>query len=99
MDSVVYYKVSDGIVVGSTSSPRTVNVQAELNAWGAGIAALRVADDSLQRGKIRRVVNGRLVHEDDISTSNRIAARKAALDLLQASAGLTAEQMRLVFGG
>ena len=99
MDTVVYYRDSDGIVVGSTRAPNPVNIQAELNAWGAGISALRVADDSIQKGKLRRVVNGRLVHEDDISTNNRIAARKAALDLLQASAGLTDEQMRLVFGG
>ena len=62
MGSVVYFKDSDGMVVGATIVPKEVNIDVELPHWGPGISALRViALPPHDRLKKLKVVNGNLI--------------------------------------
>lgn len=95
---VMYYKDSDGIVVGHTASPGRVDIQKELEAWGPGISALEVSSYTKQPGKIRRVVNGQLIFEDNPVISTKAADRAAGKQEL-VKLGLTQAQVDALFGG
>lgn len=105
MKAVVYYRVSDGKVMGSTSAVLKENgeygkidIQFELKSWGPGIAALEVSDDSPQVGKIRKVVNGSLIHEDDPSYVDLIQNKRRLWDKVKMRLLLTNEEMELFMG-
>ena len=101
--TVVYYTTADGIVRGSTSSEREVNVELELSHWGTGYAALVVPSADLVEGKIRKVVNGSLVYEDDLPYLARKAKRekdrREGLDNLKAGKPITDDQIAVLFRG
>lgn len=63
--NVVYYRDSDGSVIGSTSSPGNVDTQMELTHWGAGVSALEVDSLPFEKFKKLKVAGGVLSLVDD----------------------------------
>ena len=97
MDHVVYYQMSDGEVIGSSSTPGRVDIARELPPWGPGIAALRVDEYPVRIGQLRRVVNGRLQFRPDPEVEAWRALRRSAMNRLR-GLGFTPQEARVLFG-
>lgn len=103
MHSVVYYRISDGKVVGSTTSQNEPNLEEELPHYGAGIAALRVdpSEADVRSGKLRKVTNGKLEHIDDADYLDKKEKldkdKKSGVNKLK-DIGLTEDEIKALIG-
>lgn len=98
METVVYYRESNGEVLG-LSVGNNLNIQSEKDSFGRGVGHLIVPTKPDLRDKTARVVNGNLIVEDDILFSNKKQKRSEALEALRSATGLTVAQMKEIFGG
>lgn len=103
MDSVVYYRDSDGKVIGHTTSHGRVNIEKELPHWGPGVSSLRVPSVNHEATKIFRVINGQLVSENDpdaiSDNTNKKALARSAFMKLKTITGLTNTEILVIFRG
>lgn len=98
MGSAVYYRDSDGVVIGSTTSEGRIDIAIELPHWGAGVSAIRAASVPRQiYGKRLRVVNASLIEEDDPEAVAKIEKskkdRRDGINKLK-DLGLTEDQIK-----
>ena len=98
MNHVVYYRDSDGVVVGSSSVDGQIDVSAELVGWGPGVSFLEVRDPSIRTGFIRKVVGGQLIHEPDPVHQARAQKQRQAWDKIKLRLTLDDEEMKIMFG-
>lgn len=101
-DTVLYYRDSDGVVIGSTTSPNRVNADLELTNYDSGISYLRRAG-SVQtgEGKILKVVNNSVVQEDDLEFIARRTSKRNLENLARAKLlvlGLTNDEIGVFIG-
>ena len=102
METVVFYRQSDGVVIGSHTSPGQINVEKELSGFGPGVSALK-ADYSYTPDMIATVSNGVLTQAPDpVAIANKqkkLQDRADGLDSIKKKVGLTDDQLKALFGG
>lgn len=98
MDTALYYRISDGLVVGSTTSPGEVNAEQELSHYGSGHGYVKGNPVDMS-GKIRRVVGGKVITEPDPASDKIKLDRKNGMGKAVQKLGLSQDEAKALFGG